>query len=150
MAIEFNGVTIPHKYLFIAEYSDGEQYEQGFEDKSLQEEDKNAFFDILYRPIKPIETLVRFSLIDSDTKSFKRHVYTVDLRDGHFEVDGVAFRLHEEDFLKDFRLIFFRRHFHHTVIGGEQKGQESHEVQCHLGWQTSVKGKNYQKTINFD
>ena len=143
MAIEFNGVRIPHTHLFIAEYKDGKQYEQGDLDQSLQDENKNAFYDIFYKPIKPLEDLIRFSLSGND------HTYTVDLRDGHFEIDGVPFKQHEEDFLIDFRLIYFRRHLVHTVIGGEKHGQQTREFEYHLGWQTTFKGKNYKQTIHF-
>lgn len=140
MAVEFNGQSLAYKYLFRADYKDSESYYQGSEDKSLQEDGKNAFFDIFYKPIKPIADLIRFNMV-SDT-----HTYTVDLTDGHFEIDGIAFRLHEEDFLKDFRLVFFRRHLHHSV-NGEFVG---HDIIYFIGWQTTIDGKNYQETINFD
>jgi hypothetical protein len=140
MAIEFNGVKIPHKYLFVAQYKDGEQYEQGAGDQSLQDETKNAFYDILYSPIKPLADLIKFSLIGEG------HSYTVDLTDGHFEIDGVPFFQHDEKHLVDFRLIFFRRHFHHATLGGEEIG---HDIEYHLGWQTTFLSKNYQSTIHF-
>jgi hypothetical protein len=143
MAVEFNGQKIAHTHLFVAEYKDGEQYEQGQLDQSLQDENKNAFYDIFYQPIKPLADLIRFSLIG------KYHKYTVDLTDGHFEIDGVPFKQHEEDFLTDFRLIYFRRHQVDTVVGGEQDGQVTDSFEYHLGWQATHQGKNYQSSIHF-
>ena len=141
MAIEINGQTFPHKYLFRADYKDGESYEQGSEDKSLQKEDKNAFFDIFYQPIKPLTDLLRFNLIGEG------HIYTVDLTDGHFEIDGIPFHLNDEDSLKDFRLVFFKRHFHHTTVGGKGMG---HDIHYFIGWQTTVNGKNHKQMIQIN
>ena len=80
--IEVNGQKYALKYLFEAQYKDGESYLQGADDISLQDPSKNAFYDVFYSPIKPLGELESFSLIGDD------HTYSVSLTDGHFEIDG--------------------------------------------------------------
>lgn len=124
------------KYLFIAEYSDGATYIQTQEDKSIVEPEKrSAFFDVDH------DRLVKFSLIGQGMDN--PHTYSVDLRDGHFEVDGVPFYFHEEDLL-NFKLIFFRRHTH---TKNQSSGHETHAIAYKIGWQCLVNGKNYQQTM---
>jgi len=49
--------------LFRAQYADGTVYQQTPYDRSVQRADKNAFFDIKFSPLKPMDELVTFSLI---------------------------------------------------------------------------------------
>ena len=122
------------KYLFTAEYKDGTSYLQNKEDISILEPDKRScFFDVKQSEVK------RFWL------EGEGHKYLVDLIDGHFEIDGVPFKLHDEN-LKDFRLIFFRRHRHQ--FNRETREELSHETTYRLGWQTNnEKGENIQRVM---
>ena len=78
------GNTMPLKYLFTATFSDGRVLEQTLEDLSvLDPEKRNTYYDLLHYAKE--SEVVRFSITGNG------HTYTVDLTDGHFEVDGVAF-----------------------------------------------------------
>jgi len=124
------GNPMPLKYLFIAEYKDG-VFKQTPEDVSVKDPKRSCFFDVDH------DKLVRFHLVGD-------HKFTVDLRDGHFEVNGVSFFMHEEP-LKDFRLIYFRKHTHHFNIQYEEK---AHEIVYRMGWQTTnEKGENVQRVL---
>lgn len=138
-------VKAPNKYLFEATYKDGIVYSQGADDTSLFVTGKNAFYDILYEPHKPIEELVEFSLKGDG------HTYSVNLRDGHFEIDGVAIQVGDDMPLDhdkcEFRLIYFKRHTHHMNLNFVEK---EHLIKYFIGWQTTIQGKNYQQTISVE
>jgi len=98
--------TKPLKYLFGAVMENGSIFEQTAEDISTQDPQRSAFYDVNQ------EALRVFYLSDAN------HVFLVDLQDGHFEIDGIKFRLHEEgefDGCK-FGLEFQRRYWQeHTA-----------------------------------
>lgn len=128
------------KYLFTAEYKDGTHYIQNPEDISITEpETRSCFFDIDH------SKLVKFSL------KGEGHEYAIDLRDGHFEVDGVPFFMHEDHDLVGFKLIFFRQHthsFNQKMDSNSQPTEISHEIVYRMGWQTTtVRGENYQQIM---
>lgn len=127
------------KYLFVADYADGTRYEQGPADESLQDPKRNAFFDIHYKPFKPEEELIRFSLVGDG------HVYTVDLRDGHFEVDGVPFRVTQGP-AENCRLLFWKDHTHTRSSGGVT----THEIVYRIGWDATVDGVPAQRFLAID
>ena len=116
------------KYLFGCEF-DNEVYLQTPEDVSRTNPKKSAFFDVMDKKIE------RFWLTGEG------HKYLVDLRDGHFEIDGLPFKLHEED-LSDFRIIYFRRHTL-ELSGTTEVG---HKIEFCIGWQTT-KDKNYKQIM---
>jgi hypothetical protein len=139
------------KYLFTAEYKDGSLYQQNADDKSVKEPDKRScYFDV------DQDNLVGFVLRGKD------HTYGVDLRDGHFEVDGVPFFMKESNKgimfhleelpngkpvaipLQNLRLIYWRRHTHdiQTNIKTEEQKETDHQVVFKLGWQCEVKCTN--------
>lgn len=123
------------KYLFQVEYFDGSFFLQNADDVSANDPKKSAFSDIDQKQV------ARFSLINQEDNT---QYIGVDLEDGHFEANGMQFFLHDED-LKDFRLIFFRRHRHSFNVEGTEK---SHKVTYRLGWQTNDKeGKNVQRIM---
>jgi len=123
--------------LFEAHLHSGEVIIQTAEDKSTVAEDKNCFHDVLQR----IDEVAFFGLYGDD------HTYVVDLRDGHFEIDGLAFNTGDPSVSlppdTKYRLIYFKRTNLHFV-GMEQVGAD---VEYHIGWQTTVDGKNVQTTI---
>lgn len=127
------------KYLFTAEYNNGATYQQTPEDVSINDPKKSCFYDIDHTK------LVKFTL------KGEGHTYAVDLRDGHFEIDGVPFYMHEDPDLVAFRLIFFRQHTH-TIQQSRDKDRElSHEIVYRFGWQTeTVKGENYQRVMQIN
>ena len=127
------------KYLFECHLADGTIIRQTPEDVSAHTPGKNAFYDVLQR----IDEVVLFGLIAEE------NAYAVDLRTGWFQANCADFcipnDLPEGD--HKFRLIYFRRNFHTVMMGGELPEELKHIVEYHIGWQTTVDGKNYQQTI---
>lgn len=120
------------KYLFACRFSDGSRYFQRADDVSLTNDKKSAFFDVMDKDI------VRF-WIDGDG-----HHIVVDLTDGHFDVDGASFKLHDDEGLKNFRLIYYRR------ITAKFSGTEEveRETEFCIGWQTNGKfGENIKRIL---
>ncbi len=91
------------KYYFEVLYTDGTRYIQNEEDISIGEDKtKSCYSDvILHQELgRKIKT---FFLFDNET------IYSVNLIDGHFEVNKTPFYLHREtDVLKEFELIYYR------------------------------------------
>ena len=129
----------PLKYLFTAVFEDGSFIMQNSEDRSeIDPEKRSTFYDVLQKAeTTPIKT---FELIDVPGGN---HRYSVHLDDGHFEINGVSFKMHEEE-LSDFRLIFFR---HHTHSFNQYRDELSHEIVYRFGWQTTKDGENYQRVM---
>ena len=124
-------------YLFECHFTDGTVYQQTPEDVSVTGVG-SAFTDVMQR----IDEVEVFGIVNDE------HTYAVDLVDGHFEIDGVPFNVHAEQLPPDckYRLIYFRRHRHTITMG--YSDMEEHTVEYHIGWQTTVDGKNYQRTIS--
>lgn len=128
------------KYLFVAEHSDGTIVDQTNEDISLTKEHGSAFSDV------KIDLVTRFHLASKTD-----HVL-VDLTDGHFEVNGFSFQLHEQTFVpvNPLRLVYFRETRVETDVNnkGEHINRRHFVSRYFLGWQTNdAKGKNVQHTI---
>lgn len=125
--------------LFVAVYNDGTHYQQTPEDVSQVNPLKSAFFDVDH------SKLIRFFIAD------KSCAWLVDLRDGHFEVNGAHFFLHNvpplgagDNMLKDFKLIYFRQVDQHLHSNGSQ----SVDVVYRLGWKaTDEKGNEHERVI---
>ncbi len=159
------------KYLFTAHYKDGSTYLQNADDRSERQPDKRScFFDAIQNaePIierRPIaqdprdpeleagdedvvvgykNPLVRFEITGEG------HTYAVDLTDGHFEVDGVPFKM-IEGVLPYYELIFFRQHTHGFNVGATgEHVPVSHDIVYRLGWQCTDDDKNYQRVMQID
>jgi len=125
------------KYLFGVSFSDGSEFFQGPDDVSATDPLRSAFYDVVPR----LDEVELFQL------EGEGHIYLVDLRDGHFEIDGVPFNAGDPraqlpaDLSR--RLIYFRRRRHYFQNGVEI----SHDVEYHFGWQTTWEGRNYQQTL---
>ena len=122
------------KYLFVAGYKDGSYYQQNEADVSCTDEKRSCFFDV------DQEQVWDFILNDKEGNWF-----LVDLVDGHFEVNGKPFFMHDQgEGLKDFRLIFYRQHEHDFNLGMEEV---AHRIRYCIGWQTNDKNGNNVKRI---
>lgn len=151
------------KYQFQATYKDGTVYIQNKEDVSITEPEKRScYFDVM-QSIKIGEETIKGEdgaedrVVDvydwSKLQSFfvfnDEHTYSVNLEDGHFEVDGLPFLMHTDPEIAGFRLVYYRQHTHNMY---QETGKEiSHDVVFCLGWQATDKnGKNVQRimTIN--
>ena len=121
------------KYLFSVEYKDGSRFNQNKEDISSQDEKRSAFFDVCQ------EEVVRFNLHGGGF--LVKDKFTVDLTDGHFEVMGVPFFMHDRALpLKDFKLIFHRKHTHQFNMAGDKPKELSHEIDFCIGWKAVDEG----------
>jgi hypothetical protein len=126
------------KYLFAAQFNDGAMMYQTHDDVSELDKTKSKFYDVLQKE-KEVP-LIAFALQGEGNQ------YTVDLRDGHFEINGVPFFLHEDP-AENIRLVFFRRHTHDFNADSEE---ENHTVEYYIGWQGNkpVTGENVKHLIN--
>ena len=106
------------KYLFTCQYNDNIEFKQNIDDISKNDSSRSAFYDIEH------DKLIKFSITDN------KNTFSVSLIDGHFEINGVPFKLHHDD-LENFRLIFFRRHEH--TFGKNN----IHNVSYHMGFQAN-------------
>jgi hypothetical protein len=129
------------KYLFNAEFQDGSVINQTQEDVSSLDPKRSQFYDVLEKdkevPIK------RFELFGDGTSLI------VDLEDGHFDLNGVSFDCHEtlpED-KPERRLIFYRKHTHNFNLVEDEPKEKEHIVEYCIGWQATIKGKNYKETV---
>ena len=119
------------EYLFIAETTNG-LIRQDQDDAPKTQSHGSTFTDVLKEKVK------KFSLVG------KGHVFTVDLQDGHFEVDGLPFFMHTDFLLKDFRIVFYRQHTHDFTMDGKEV---NHRIAYCFGWQTNDKDKKNVQRI---
>lgn len=134
-------------YLFEADFSDGTTYHQGSNDESLNYppdadgNGKSAFADVLDR----IEEVTAFHLVKkTDTGE---HRVTVDLKTGHFVVNGQELSLHDDlDLTAPLKLVYYRKNRVEQVItpDGKKVLDQRHFIHStHIGWQmVSKDGKN--------
>jgi hypothetical protein len=131
------------KYLFECHFNDGTQLLQTSEDVSKIDPTRSAFYDVVQR----LDDVSVFHLFEN-YPGYSSLNLVVDLKTGLFSLNGVPFLASDpsQSIPADakFRLVFFRRHTHTNNIGGNEI---SHDVEYHVGWQTTVDGKNYQQTI---
>jgi hypothetical protein len=124
------------KYLFIAEYTDGTIFKQLAKDVSATDPLRSSFYDVLNSG----KEIKKFSLTDGED------VYSVNLEDGYFDVNGKSFFTGEPLPLPaKLRLIFYREHRHHFNRSDRQ--ELAHEIDYVIGWQTTIKKKNYQQIL---
>lgn len=137
---------MPLKYFFTATFADGHTIVQTEEDKSvIDPEKRSAFYDVLAYAEKV--QLVKFKL-EGFYMNSGGHDYAVDLIDGHFEVNGIPFRMHEDQ-PTGFELIFFRQHTHTFNVGRSGQKEMGHDIVYRMGWK--VKGsQNYQRVMQID
>lgn len=130
------------KYLFGVQYKDGSTYLQTPKDESVSEEGKklkkSAFFDVL------LDEVHKFWIYDA------HNVYTVNLFDGSFEVNGVRFYQHDQNY-DEYRLVYFRRHIDQFLVGTSSfyEGKKiSEKIMYVIGWQTNDKeGKSVKRFL---
>ena len=138
------------KYKFIAVFTDGSVYEQNKNDVSSLDTKRSCFYDVLHSG-KEIKEFI----LTGGIKEYK-----VNLLDGHFEINGNKFWLESKklptNVLKR-ELIFYRQHNVTAKAVFEVNNRkiwdllgikdEVDKVFYYIGWQTVIKGKNYQEKI---
>ena len=133
----------PNTHLFHATYADGEVYAQGHLDQSLQSEDKNAYYDIVWNPIKPLPELRAFHLVargEAKLAPTQPSIAGVDLMTGAFEMDGRVFFIHREQLTSPLELVYHRV-MEATITQDAQGGPPTttHALSGYiLGWKASA------------
>lgn len=138
--------TYQLEYLFIAETHNGTIIKQTPDDRSLLDPlHRNSFYDVLNcgNPIK------RFSLVG------KGHLFTVDLTDGHIEIDGkIAYPPKSPPVGAKIELIYYRQVQQSLGydLGPEasDKKQKGTKVRYYIGWQANHNGKNVKFELGVD
>lgn len=133
------------RYLFEAHLKDGTVIRQTPEDVSTAEPlTRSAFYDVAQR----IDEVVYFGLHND------RYSYVVDLRDGHFEINGVPFSAQPVTSPRiveggKFKLVYFRDHQQELVMSANGSARPgNHYHQYRMGWEyTDPLGQIYQQTI---
>jgi hypothetical protein len=133
------------KYLFEAHFSDGSVISQTPDDISTIDPTlRSTFYDVAQR----LDDVVLFGLYDND------HKYVVDLRDGHFEIDGVPFSaqpVSAPTILEGgkFKLLYFRDHQQEITISADgERTAGSHYISFRFGWEyTDPHGKTHIQTL---
>lgn len=127
-------MNAPNYLHFVATFADGSQICQNAEDVGTVK-GRNCYFDVMQKQLDV--PLACFVLAGEGYP-----VFGVDLRDGHFEVNGVPFFQHSEP-LKDFRLHYFRNVSQHRVmaVGQNSEPVDSVELGYDIGWTTEHEGK---------
>ena len=141
------------RYLFGARFADGSELFQGPEDQSRVDPNRSAFFDLCEKGADDGLAL------DSDGVAIPRgdidlfelrgeHAYLVDLRDGHFEVDGTPFSMEIPPPGTKLRLIYFRRRRHHIAVGPLGAVEElAQECEYHVGWKAEWDGEQHKHVL---
>lgn len=131
------------KYLFEAHFSDGSIIAQTPDDASELDPIRSTYYDVVQR----LDDVVLFGLYDND------HKYVVDLRDGHFEIDGVPFSaqpVSAPTILEGgkFKLLYFRDHQQEITIRDGEPTPGVHYISFRFGWEyTDPHGKTYTQTL---
>lgn len=142
-----DGKTLVLKYLFRAEYEDGHIIVQEADDQSKLDPQRSAFYDVLQYDSKLVTFMLFPAGVDMANDE-SAHTYEVDLIDGHFEIDGIPFKMHEVELI-DFRVLFFRVRDNHFRPDGEYLGNDTH---YRIGFQANDKHtkKNYEHWIEIE
>jgi hypothetical protein len=128
--------TAELRYLFGVHYADGREYFQAADDHSELNPEKSSYYDVLQAQ----ESGQQIHLFQLEGQG---HKYLVDLRDGHFEIDGAPFYVQIPPPDAQLSLDYFRRRRHHAnatyrmedgamrLVDLQDSGQE---CEYHFGW----------------
>ena len=128
------------KYQFIARLKDGKDFRQDPEDRHPTKPDKSSYTHLM-EEAEVHGGIVLFQLIGKD------HIYLVDLRDGHFEIDGIAFESQGKNYMlkpNNLELVYYRditRKFNHWL-------ETETETRFRFGWKMKDGDKVYQQTVS--
>ena len=133
-------IEAPYKleFLFIAETYDGQIIPQTANDISPLDPTKSSFYDVLQHKIK------RFSLHG------KGMIFTIDLTDGHYEVNGNIVHTKRPPGKCELRLIYYRQVQQRMSIATDGAEKLMPIVRYFIGWQANYRGKNYQFELGVD
>lgn len=126
------------EFLFVAETYNGQFIYQMGNDISVKDPTKSSFYDVLQEKIK------RFSLIG------KGMTFTVDLTDGHYEVNGNAIYTKLPPAKCELQLIYYRQVQQRLGIGPDGTQKMQPVVRYFIGWKANLRGKNYKFELGVD
>ncbi len=145
--------SIELRYLFEAHLQDGTIIKQTLADTSTAEPlMRSAYYDVAQQ----IDNVILFGLYND------KNSYVVDLRDGHFEINGIPFSAQPvtSPCISEggkFKLIYFRDHQQELVVNAsvgddnsvsQNYTSGSHSHQYRMGWEyTDPNNKIYTQTI---
>ncbi len=136
-------MDIQHIYSYTATYEDGSSITMDANDinsdVSVLDSAKSKFFDVLEKEKE--SKLISFVLHNAERS------VGVDLRDGHFEINGIPFFQHRPDLnsYKEFRVIYYRTVQRTMNMIGQEI--ESGVLAYSIGWQVTYKNENVQRTL---
>lgn len=133
-------IEAPYKldFLFVAETYDGHLIKQPENDISPLDPTKSSFYDVLQHKIK------RFSLVG------KGMIFTVDLTDGHYEVNGNIVYTKRPPGKCELRLVYYRQVQQRLAVGADGGQKMMPIVRYFIGWQATLRGKNYNFELGVD
>lgn len=133
-------IEAPYKldFLFVAETYTGEIIRQSENDLSTRYPGRSSFYDVLQEKIK------RFSVVG------KGMIFTVDLTDGHYEINGKTMYSKLPPGKCNLELIYYRQVQQRLGIGPDGKQKFLPIVRYFIGWQANYKGKNYKSEMGVD
>lgn len=137
-------MSVPHVYSFTATFEDGSVVELNHKEEngdfSESKEGGSRFTDVLEKEKE--SKLISFVLHNDQISA------GVDLRDGHFELNGVPFFVHRPDreFYKDFRIIYYRT-IQRCIDQDSGEEIDANVTGYTVGWQVTHNGQNVQRTV---
>lgn len=153
-------------HLFAAELLDGTRIEQTPADVSAVDPSRSRFFDLcvkqedgqvaqdsLGRAVTR-DDIAFFGIVD--TRVPHGPMFMVDLRDGHFEINGQVFRA--EPVASNtipaggkYRLLYFRDHQQDVILEVGEHGDTQrfgdHRIAYRFGWEYTVGERRWEQTI---
>jgi hypothetical protein len=134
-------MDIVHVFKFTAAFEDGTVIEQNDEDISVVDKTRSCYFDVKEKEKE--SKLVSF-VIHNDSYSLG-----VDLRDGHFELNGIPFFQHDPIITpyENFEIEYYR-----TVVREiRQDGTQISGIidSYTVGWKVTYKGEEIKRIVRF-
>lgn len=168
--------TLELRYIFVAQFNDGTEYVQNEEDVSSRNKKRSCYSDLCVWPKGQKDPTIGpdgLTIIRDDIRAFQlegpnNSIYTVDLLDGHFEVNHAPFivpgeLIPDEAKPAKLKLVYFRRRQQHQrvqlelvaedkagkVLGTKTTfiGEPTQNCAYHFGWSFEFEGKKYERTI---
>ena len=140
-------IQLANVFRFVATFADGTQIAQNEEDVSPMDETKNCYFDVLQRTANN-DPPVCFVITDGT------RVFGVDLRDGHFEINGLPFFLHKPEMpherFTDFQLLYYRDVRQEVLASANGAAPLRAWVSAYtIGWTTVFNGETIERKTSF-
>lgn len=130
-------------HLFTAFFENNTCYTQGLNDESLAVKGKNCYYDVLQRK----DEVIAFKLENVETGN----EYGVDLSDGHFEINGVPFTIHDRLLVpRNLQLYYFMETNVDVIVNAHShkiEGQHHYINRYLLGWEMKQNNKTIKHAI---